>query len=253
MGIPVETVLDLLRMEQGKHRDQKTLEKTVRRKLHNIMAPYLEDLNYEQAAGWVEDIPDRVPEDLLKQVSEQILLSHASTRERIPFLQEFYEQIFQVTGVPDSILDLACGLHPFGLPWMGLPANCTYHAYDIHSPRVDLINRYFSKLGMLPLAEVQDVLVSPPTARAQIALLFKEAHRMEKRQIGCSRPLWEALDVHYLAVSLPTRDLSGDHDLSEKHRSLVRQVCEGKPWEITEIRFENELVFVIDKEKKCDG
>jgi len=253
MGIPAETVLDLLRMEQGKHRDQKALEKTVRRKLHNIMAPYLEDLNYEQAAGWVEAMPDHAPEDLLKQVSKRVLLSHASTRERMPFLQRFYEQLFQRTGIPDSILDLACGLHPFGIPWMGLPASCAYHAYDIHAPRVDLLNRYFLKIGLPSLAEVRDVLVSPPPVKAQVALLFKEAHRMEKRQAGCSQPLWEALNVRYLVVSLPALDLSGDHDLSGKHRSLVYQVCGDKLWKISEIRFENELVFVIDKGKEGDG
>jgi len=47
---------------------------------------------------------------------------------RLPILEELYSRIFAETGVPNRVLDLACGLHPFGLPWMGLPETATYHA-----------------------------------------------------------------------------------------------------------------------------
>lgn len=247
MGIPEQTVLDLLQREAVHHRDRKSLTRAVRRKLHNIMAPYLEDLNYTRAVGWVNALSPASSVEEMKGVCTRILEAHASTSERLPFLSGFYEKIFSVTGLPASILDLACGLHPFGFPWMGLPASCALYAFDIHAPRINLVNHFFDRIGLDPLAEVRDVLVSPPQIRADVAFLFKEAHRMEKRQPGCSRPLWEALQVRFLAVSLPAVDLSGDHDLSLKHRELVGRIIDGKPWKITEILFENELVFIMDK------
>jgi 16S rRNA (guanine(1405)-N(7))-methyltransferase len=247
LGIPADTVLDLLTQEQENYRDRKSLVKSVRQKLHNIVAPYLEDLDYTEAQTWLTDEISQ-DDDLLKNICERILRAHASTRERMPFLQEFYKRIFENTGKPVSILDLACGLHPFSFPWMGLPAGIRFSAYDIHRPRVALINRYFSLQGLEPLAEVRDVLVDPPRQPATMAFLFKEAHRMEQRKRGCSRQFWQTLNVRYLLVSLPTTSLSGRHDLVPKHRKLVAEIADGFPWHITELEFPNELVFVVDKQ-----
>ena len=236
-----------MRQEQPHYRDAKTLVKVARRKLHNIMAPYLEDLDYREAAGWVDALPETPTLAGLKALGRQVMQTHASTRERLPLLDTFYERLFAVTGVPGSILDLACGLHPFSFPWMGLPADCAYHAYDIHAPRVELINRYFAKAGLRPLAELRDVLVEPPRVPAHLALLFKEAHRMEKRSPGCSRPFWQALPVRWLAVSLPASDLAGDHDLQPRQRDLVSSITTGLTWAVSELDIGEEMIFVIDK------
>jgi 16S rRNA (guanine(1405)-N(7))-methyltransferase len=246
LGIPADTIFDLLHQEQENYRDRKSLVKSVRQKLHNIVAPYLEDLDYVEASGWFTDKASQ-DDAFLKSICDRILRTHASTRERLPFLREFYEHIFKLTGKPDSILDLACGLHPFSFPWMGLPVGVRFSTYDIHAPRVALINRYFSLQGLEPLAEVRDVLVEPPQKPASIAFLFKEAHRMEQRKRGCSRLFWQTLNVRFLLVSLPTASLSGRHDLATKHRRLVAEITGDLPWRITELEFPNELVFVIDK------
>ena len=221
--IPRETVLNLLVQENLKYRDRKSLVKAVRQKLHNIIAPYLEDLDYEQAAAWLDDLE---PDDAaaLMETCERILSAHASTRERMPILKDFYQAIFQVIGRPVSILDIACGLHPFSIPWMGIPNEVVYYAYDIHGPRVALINKFFKLIGLQPAAEVRDVLVNPPSRAADTALLFKEAHRMEQRKKGCSRDFWQQLNVHYLLVSLPSRSLSGQHDLTDRNRRLIDEI-----------------------------
>ncbi len=246
MGIPDETVLDLLVQESARYPERRELVKIVRRKLHNIMAPYLEELSYAEASGWIDAL-DPVDTTAVREVCARILSSHASSRERMPLLEDFYRRIFEAVGTPASIMDLACGFHPFSLPWMGLPAAVQFFAYDIHQPRVDLINRFFRKIGLQPLAEVRDVLVNPPQQQADVALIFKEAHRMEKRKPGCSRPFWQALQTRWLLVSLPSTDLSGSHDLAGKHRELVAGIVDGLPWTVEEIVFPNEIVFVIDK------
>jgi 16S rRNA (guanine(1405)-N(7))-methyltransferase len=131
---------------------------------------------------------------------------------------------------------------------MGLDASVQYHAYDIHEPRIALINHYFRLMGLDPLGEVRDVLVQPPQVQADLALLFKEAHRMEQRRRGCSRPLWEALKVRYLAVSLPAHSLSGRFDLVQRQRSLVSGIIGDLPWQCSELILGGEMVFIIDKQ-----
>lgn len=139
LGIPPETVADLFAQEEGKHPNEKTLQKAVRQKLHNIMAVYLGDPDYNQAADALTTAWREGGMNALKLVCRQLLNAHASTRERLPQMDTFYNEIFALTGKPNVVLDLACALHPFGLPWMKLPAGCSYYAYDIHAPRIALI------------------------------------------------------------------------------------------------------------------
>ena len=130
---------------------------------------------------------------------------------------------------------------------MGLSEKINYYAYDIHQPRLTLINQFFELVGLPQLAIKQDVLVDPPQVEADVAFLFKEAHRFEQRQKGCNRPLWQALNVRYLLVSLPPQSLSGHYNLVERQRQLVQSIVKGLPWKVEEVLFKNEMVFIIDK------
>ncbi len=246
LGIPPETVRDLLLQEIPRHRNPRHALDAVRASLHNIVAPYLGDPDYAAAAGEL-DAAFAHDEQAVRAVCGQILAGHASTRERLPILTDFYRQIFAVTGQPEAILDLACGLNPFAFPWMGLPTSTQYYAYDLHRPRLELINHYFRLQGLQPLGVHQDILLQPPQTAAPVAFLFKEAHRMEQRQRGCNRPLWLALRVRYLLVSLPASSLSGKYNLLERQRALVSGILGDLPWRVEEILCGNEIVFCIDK------
>lgn len=248
LNIPPETVSSLVEQEFPRHPNRSSALHAVREKLHNIIAPYLGDPNYPAAhkaltAAFESHQPEQVKAECLR-----LLQAHASTRERIPLLEEFYTRLWQVTGVPNSILDLACGLHPFGLPWMGLPAATAYHAYDIHQPRVDLLNHFFRLQSRAELAEKRDILLSPPEITADVAFFFKEAHRFEQRQKGCNRAFWQALRVQWLLVSLPSENLTGRRSLAERMRALVDSTLAGLNWQVREVAFPGEIVFCIRKE-----
>lgn len=244
-GLNPDTVLDLIHQEAAHQPSEKAVYKVVRRKLHNIIAPYLGEPDYAklivQLAAMDHPSLDS-PE--LQDLSLTVLREHASTAERIPYQMELYERLFAATGKPASILDLACALHPFAFPWMGLPVSTQYHAYDIVQPRVDFINQYFSILGMEPLAENRDILVHPPEIRADLGIFFKEAHRFEKRQPGCTRAFWSSLQVDCLAISLPTQNLAGTHSLLDQHRSLVYENLPGGS-DVEELLFKDEILFIV--------
>jgi 16S rRNA (guanine(1405)-N(7))-methyltransferase len=246
-GLNPVTVADLIHQESYKHPSKKTALKAVKRKLHNIVAPYLGELDYADLSERLTQIQETsFASHPLRSFCQAVLTQHASTAERIPFMTDFYTQLFEVTGKPNKIIDMACGLHPLAFPWMGLATTVHYHAYDIIQPRVDFINLFFRKIGLAPLAENRDILLSPPTLNADLALFFKEAHRFEKRQPGCNRAFWESLNVDTLAVSLPTQNLSGTHSLLEVHRNLVQaNLPENR--RVRELSFGNEIIFIIER------
>jgi 16S rRNA (guanine(1405)-N(7))-methyltransferase len=249
LHIPPETVISLLIAEFERFGKIKPAVKSTKQKLHNIVAAYLGDPDYEQAINWMNtSLPQSSPQEE-QTMCEQLLSTHASTRERLPHLCEFYKTVFAVTGKPSVILDLACGLHPLGLPWMGLPATIEYHAYDLHLPRIELIQAYFSHRYPKLQAHHQDILFDIPTLSADVAFLFKETHRIEKRAKDSNVPLWQQLNVNWLVISLPAFSLNQQHDLREGHRNLVNNLLEKTsiPWQQTVTEVHGEMLFMLQK------
>jgi 16S rRNA (guanine(1405)-N(7))-methyltransferase len=247
LAIPHETLLNLVEEAEKHEFNLMGIEKNVRLKLHNLVALYLGDPDYTllqaRLAGRKFPLNDRFLQDLCLETMK----AHASTAERLPFLPGFYQTIFEITGMPSSILDLACGLNPFAIPWMNLPSKTHYYAYDLNQPRIDAIDAFLHAINQPGAAIHSDILVDSPQVQADVAFFFKEAHRFEQRKKGCNREFFAALQVQYLLVSLPTSNLTGRRDMLEQDRSLIEQSTTGTNWEVTELLFENEIVFCIRK------
>ena len=249
-GLNPETIRDLIDQEAPRHSSQKALIKAVRRKLHNIVAPYLGEPDYEHLLMRLSQIEDSsLDSPLLQSFCLDVLNLHASTAERIAHMSNFYYKLFNVIGKPNTILDLACGLHPLAFPWMGLSLTTQYHAFDIIQPRIDFINAFFIKIGLKPLSKNQDILTHPPSTHANLGIFFKEAHRFEKRSPGSNKGFFSSIDVDFLAVSLPNQDLAGTHNLLDQHRDLIyRNLPSNK--RVSELLIGNEIIFLIERPGK---
>lgn len=246
-ALPYQTLHELIVTEARHYKKEHEIIKAVRKKLHQIYAPYLGNPDHEDAqarltAAFATGNPDDV-----RSACAAILSTHVSTRERLGIYEQFYEQIFALTGPPTTILDVACGLNPFSFPWMGLPTSTRYHTYDLHHERVGLLNHYFQLQGLAPLAAIQDVLVEPPTAAGDVGFVLKEVHRWEQRQRGLSLRLLAALPVRYLVVSLPRKNMTGRRDLGAQHRALFYNIIRPTTWQTAELEVGGELIFCVDK------
>ena len=246
LNIPLDTITDLIRQESIVN-NEKAAIKSARKKLHQIIASYLGDPPYEKSINELTAAFQSLDEPTIRAACLGILSQHASTRERMMILDTFYSEIFKVSGVPKSILDLACGINPLTFPWMDLPLTVEYHAYDINTPRINFINQFLILSGLQPLGEVRDVLIHPPEIHADVAFFFKEAHRLEQRCKGANRKLWQTINADWLIISLPPSSLDGKHTMTTRMRRLVSDVIKGTTWQVKEIEFENELVFCIKK------
>jgi 16S rRNA (guanine(1405)-N(7))-methyltransferase len=247
-GIPDATIGDILRQELARHPKPAEALRSAKAILHNVMAPYLGELDLEQARTLLEGAFASGDDESIHQAAWTILESHDSTRERLPYLEDFYQCIREARPGIRTILDLACGLNPFAFPWMGFPATMNFHAYDIHQPRVELINQFFRGSGMQPPAEVRDILVHPPEIHADATFLFKEAHRMEKRRKGASRRLIQSLVARVIFISLPNRSLDGQRDMGVRMGRLVKSIFEGTGSEIHSEEFPGETLYWVVRE-----
>ncbi len=250
------TIRQLAEEAARQHKKPKAAIKAVRARLHSIMAPYLGDPDYTAVSQQLTQAFANNDNERIAQLCLQSLEAHLSTRERLPIMADFYAQIFAVTGQPHSILDIACALNPLALRWMFPEFSKQYsvsgeqlrfYAYDIHEPRIQFINHYFQLEGLEPLARVQDVAMNFPQEPADVALFLKEMPRFTRNYGDLGRPLLQALNVRWLVLSYPSISTHGGRNLTSRYRDFMHQLIDGLDWPITELLFEGELVFVIEK------
>src|SRR5258706_3530422 len=211
-NISPETLARVASWASVRYRSDKEILKAAKRKLHQVYAAYLTPKAAARLGQLVAGTQE--PRDTCREAMSY----HASTTERSPILQDLYSSIFAVTGVPNRVLDLAGGLHPFGLPWMGLPETATYHAMDIDCELMTLLGRFFPNQLV---AECRDILVRPPEEPADLAFLLKAVPCLEQQEGGASLRLLRALRVRHAVVSFPVHSLGGRSKGMEEHYAAM--------------------------------
>jgi 16S rRNA (guanine(1405)-N(7))-methyltransferase len=222
--------------------------KAAKQKLHQVCGAYLDAFDAGALERLMKALPADAPEGALRQTCLTILRQQASTRERIPFMAEAYAEIFRRTTRPHVIVDLACGLNPFALPWMGLPPGATYYACDMDSRIVSAVNRFFSHLGGQQSAVCCDVLVSSPPVEADVAFLLKSAPCLERQQKGAAVDILRRVNAQHLVVSFPTRSLGGrDKGIYGHYRSVMSRAAEALGVRAEEVAYPNETFYLLTK------
>ena len=217
----------------------KRAEHETKRLLHQVWGVYFGELK---------------PAKLRDADVDMLLQLHQSTRERLSFLRDFYEQIFAITGQPKSIVDYACGLNPLAFCQLGYDYPEHYQAFDIDHFTVELLNQQFQKLGVANRfnAKLGDLLLDTPI-QADVALLLKVLPPLELQHKGSSWTILRQQTSHFVVASYPLKSVSGrEKGMLDFYRQQFHTITEGCSWRATELIFDNELVFII-KKSTADG
>ncbi len=243
-----DTIRDVIQNALPKYKNTHDAFKAARTKLHRIQAAYLgkqviaQHLDAARLAHQTGDI------EQLKTIARRLMQDHASTAERMPYLDTFYRDLFAVTGTPRTVLDLACGVHPLSIPWMDLPQDAVYHAYEITADLVQCLNGFLAAIGRPALVKLQDVIANPPQEPGDLAFLMKMVPCLERRQKGIAVKLIERLRVPRVVVSFPVQSLSGrSKNMPQFYTKTFTQMVDGHGWRLTKLPIRGELVFVLDK------
>lgn len=220
-----------------RYRSDKEVLKAAKRKLHQVYAAYLSP----KAAARLAQLAAGPREP--RAACLEAMSFHASTTERLPILEELYGRIFAVTGTPGRVLDLACGLHPFGLPWMGLSEGASYHAMDIDCELMALLGGFFPHL----VAECRDILVRPPEEPADVAFLLKAVPVLEQQERGASLRLLRALRSRYAVVSFPIQSLGGrGKGMKEHYGAMAEGLIETLGTDAEVLRYPSEVFYIVE-------
>jgi 16S rRNA (guanine(1405)-N(7))-methyltransferase len=218
-----DTLTRLAEWATARHANPKKAEKAAKRKLHQVYAAYFEKVDLRRVERALDLLPECARPEAAQEVCLDVLRCHASTAERIPILSVAYAAIFDRTGTPQSVLDLACGFNPFALPWMGLPRDTRYVALDIDSRLAAATNRFLSIWGQAGMAFCADVLLLPPQEAVDVALLLKTLPCLEQQEPDAAIRLLQHIRARHVVVSFPTKSLSGKaKGMSRQYDALMR-------------------------------
>lgn len=244
---------DLIRsigtQELLKRHSLKEAVKATKNKLHQVGGAYLEGQNH--SAAWLLRLQQAIQtgnSEKLRTTCTHMLSYHASTRERLPMLAQFYDTIFAELPPVHSVLDLACGLNPLTLPWMPLSTIRTYYAYDIYQHMTDMLHSWLSLMGITGHARVCDITQTCPTDAVDVAFLFKTLPCLEQIDKQASSRLLHSIRATHLIVSYPLHSLGGrGKEMAAHYEAQFLQLVTHETWHVKRLEFATELVFVVKK------
>jgi len=248
-SIDVDFIRYIGKQELSSHHNLKEAIKSTKNKLHQVGGAYqtsapcysvwLDELKFAKRSGNEEHFLD---------TCKWIMQSHSSTRERLPVLEHFYSTIFANLPPINSVIDIACGLHPLAVPWMSLSEHVQYFAYEIYADMIGFLNDSLALMPVQGFAEVRDVTHSCPTQKVDIAFILKAIPCLEQVDKSAGLRLLETLNANHLVVSFPAHSLGGKNKgMTANYESRFYKLVAHKPWSIQRFEFPGELVFLVSK------
>ncbi len=235
--------------ELSKQRGFKDAVKATRSLLHQVGAAYQEGgIDYPRWAGALQNLPPDASAQALTDICRQAMRQHASTRERLPYLDDFYTKILGKVGPIHSVMDLACGLNPLAIPWMSLMEGTLYYACDIYRDLIDFLNAFFAQIGVAGKAFTLDLTQSAPTQPVDLALLLKTIPCLEQLDKSVTPRLLESVQARYMLVSFPAKSLGGrSKGMVENYEAHFHELIRGYDWHVQRFEFPTELAFLVSK------
>lgn len=223
----------------------KEVEKTVKRKLHQIWGAYMSRPRFNNI---LTDIQEQVSRgNNAQSIILPLLKLQTSTSERIPILKEFYSKIFTITRIPQTIIEPACGINALTYFWMDPKIH--YTGFDVDQEEIGFINSVFHILGVDQKASVNlGDIFSDKLKHADMGLLLKVLPLLEHRQKGSSFELLKKLPCRWVVVSYPTRSITGKQKgMTNFYTEYFTKLVQNEPWSVTKLLFPTELVFILLK------
>lgn len=189
-------------------------------------------------------------EKLLREISgladiethKEILSLHRSTAERLPYYEAVYKKIFSVTGKPQTILDLGCGLNPLSLPFMKLK-KVEYHATELTEEDSKFIQQYLTQLHIKGSAFPMDLTRIDKLPQADVCFMFKLLDTLEALKRDVTQTILTKLDSEWAVASFPLKTLGGKKSISKRRLVWFERLIAQYRHETFEIP--NEIFYVI--------
>ena len=235
--------------ELAQRKTWKEAEKETRNRLHQIGGAYLE--SRPPYGKWVELLRQVADAETYRDELKRMMLCHASTRERLPILDSFYERTLGSIRPIRSVIDVACGFNALALPWMGIEDGGKYLGCDLFSDMASFLSDAASLMPCGPKCDVRtsvrDVSATPPDGEADLAIVLKFLPLLERSAAPQMLEWLQQLHTRYALVSFPTRTLGGRNvGMAGTYDGRFREVLQQAGWNSERFEFSSELCYLVE-------
>jgi len=249
-------VSTLAERELAKGRAPREAVREVAGKLHQVAGAYFpRQPNYPRWLRELEALPRDAGHDLTRAFSMRVMRVHASTAERLPDLEEFFQATLASIAPVESILDLACGLNPLALAWMPLSQSGRYLGCDLYADLTGFLNAFYAHIGRKGRFDACNLLdlgnIDLQKNHVQITFLLKTLTCLEQLEKGAGLRLLDAVPSPYVLVSFPVSSLGGrPKGMRANYENLFLEMVAGRDWRVKRFSFKTELAFLVEKDEQ---
>ncbi len=247
----------------SKSREYKFLMKEMRAELRKVYGVFILE-GYEKRDKLLSKLPEDSESEEFLNVTNQLLMLHKSTKERITHYKELYDKIFYTITVfeeekklidtPDGkfmIMDLACGLNPLSAIFIKDKIK-RYYASDISSEDCEFIKNYLDKTGIdaiiFPLDLIDEKKYSElKKIKTDVCFIFKTLDGLERVNRDITERLLSSITTKYFAITFPTLSIGGKREIKEHRRLWLERLLQKLGWTFQKFLLESELLYVIKK------
>lgn len=232
------------RVFEGKlplYKSLKEADKAARASLHQITGAFMTAEEVHQAGKMAAEYAAGNEEAL-----EKTLMLHSSTRERKNSWREMYAKAFEAIGsVPESVIDLACGLNPIALGALGVKK---VRGYDIQGGAINAVNAWAEAAGWDIRGECADLLCNIEFEKAELALMMKLLPLLDRQRSGAAVEMLEKCPAEHVLVTFPTRTLGGRNvGMEEQYSAWMDENTPACHEVMTRFIVDTELCYVLKR------
>lgn len=187
------------------------VEKMSKTQLHQIWELTHPAAKLDKLITEIETAYQSKSQQTIADIIQTALQTHPSTRERISYSAELYQEIFSIIPTPAQILDVGCGFNPLTLPMLKFNHNWSYLGIDLNQSEIIFLNK-FLQLANLPTAVVHqgDVLIDQYKDQMFDAVfLFKVMPTLIRRSKTALTDVLQKINAKYFVITYPLHTLSG--------------------------------------------
>lgn len=251
-SVTTDLVRTALNRERGRQRSPQDLVKAARSAVHQVAGAYFS--GRPDYAQWLALLRAAGPlsDESFRSVCRQLMTRHASMRERLPDLDEFFPSILGGLPRPRRVLDLAGGLGVLATPWLPLAAEAVYTAVDVYEDLAAFTSSFLTLAGIAGAGRAQDLTAvrSPgDLPAADIVLLLKAVPCLDQLDPTAAGRLLDLVTAPVVVVSFPRGGLSGGRRWSSSHyEQRFDKLMSGRSGAVTRYQFRQEIVFRIERQ-----
>jgi len=188
-------------------------------------------------------------------IIHKILSSTVSTKERLDDYEFIYNKIFDITGIPKTILDIGCGLNPISYIYMHIK-ELNYYAYDIDESDIQFLNEFFHIMknkglnGKSQILDVRNKNQINNIPNTDIIFLFKvidlidiDNHKPSEELI---KNLLNQKKAKFIVASFATKTIS-KKSMNFPNRKWFELMLQRIGLKFKIIKTRNEIFYIISK------